>query len=527
MISLRFHHRILALPLLTALAFLLIYAMMNRATEEGSRIIERVQSEFFHALELSHGLQVDAMTIRHLLTNAVSSGNADDVDEAARFAGRVQVVLTDCQGVPLLAARLDSLSITFDEYWFLAHATTLDLMDAEHQLDVDFDTDLLDRVVLMNRRYDELRTLLDEVVAASNEALSEAMQDTRENIAGMRRRLNFISFVFITALLVMAVAAIGGIIRPVHRMSRVAQAIAGGDLHKELDYRSHDAFGELADSFRDMQAALVEDIERREEAEADLIAAQGQIIQSEKMAALGKMVAGLAHEMNSPLGTLISAADTLDRGRRLVGEKCATAGDLEELRRDPRFAKGLRALEQGVGNLTVASERVDELVSGLRAFSLLDQAEYQQMDINEGVAATLTVVDHEVPDEVEIVALAGDVPPILGYPAQLNQMLLAVVRHALGEVTPPSRIEVATAVVGGRVHITVSHDQRLHDAAALAGLFDPGFRSDRDRVRMNWGLVACAAVARRHGGVIRAESGVGRGTIYRVELPADATGARA
>ena len=68
---------------------------------------------------------------------------------------------------------------------------------------------------------------------------------------------------------------IGSIVRPVHRMGRVAQAISGGDLHTVLDYRSRDALGELADSIREMQSALISDIARREEAEADLIATQG------------------------------------------------------------------------------------------------------------------------------------------------------------------------------------------------------------------------------------------------------------
>lgn len=515
----KFNHKILLLPLLTALAFLLIFGMLTRTTRESGRTIGRIQDEFFHALELSHGLQVDAMSIRHLLTNAVTTGNPDDVEEAARFAGRIQSALASCRGVPLLAVRLDSLSVTFDEYWTLARATTTDLMDQERQLDLDFSDELLARVGLMNRRYDELRVLLDDVVMASNSALEETMQDGRSNITRMRRRMNVISIVFMAALLILAGGAIGAIIRPVQNMSKVALAIAGGDLHKDLDYRSRDALGELADSFRDMQTALIEDIDRREKAEANLIAAQGQIIQSEKMAALGKMVAGLAHEMNSPLGTLVSAADTLDRGRRLVDEKCASASDLAELREDPRFRKALRALEQGVGNLTAAAERVDELVSGLRAFSLLDQAEYQQTDVNAGVEATLTVVRHEVPEGLEIVTDLGELPPILGFPAQLNQMLLTVVRHVLGEVGGPGRIEVATAVVDDDVRITVRHEGGNRDATELRGLFDPGFRSDTDRIRMDWGLVACASVARRHGGTIEALLERDGGTVYRIELP--------
>ena len=168
--------------------------------------------------------------------------------------------------------------------------------------------------------------------------------------------MNLTSLVFLGVLVLISILVIAAVVRPVHRMSRVAQAIAGGDLGVSLEHQSKDALGELADSIRDMQASLIRDIARREKAEADLIAAQGQIIQSEKMAVLGELVAGLAHELNTPLGTLASSADVVDRSRRIIEEKCRAGADLQEVTADPRFVKAIQAIgargrrdERGLG----------------------------------------------------------------------------------------------------------------------------------------------------------------------------------
>jgi signal transduction histidine kinase len=236
------------------------------------------------------------------------------------------------------------------------------------------------------------------------------------------------------------------------------------------------------------------------------------------MAALGKLVAGLAHEMNTPLGTLASSADVADRSRRIIHERVEDA-EGERLRDDPRFLRALRALDEGVVNLKTASERIDELVTGLRSFSQLDKAEFQRTDLNDGLRATVSLLENQVPEGVELEVELGETEPILGYPAQLNQLFLGLIRHAVRDVTPPGRVRVETTMDGDSVVVTVEDTGCGYDPDELKALFNPGFGTGAGRVRMDWGLVTCHRIVDRHGGTLESRSRPGEGTTYRIAIP--------
>jgi signal transduction histidine kinase len=512
----KFKHKILLSPLLTALAFALLFGITLRASNRSSQTITRIQDEFFHALELSHDLEVDLLTIRHLLTEAVTNGNEDLLEDAIEVADRFRTTIDGCREVPALADQLGPLKVEFDAYFELARLTTLRMLDQNMELDLDFDESLYIDIGQMNSSYAELESHLAQVVDDNNDQLEAAIVKTRDGLIRSRRVMNITSILFLALLVILSIGVSASVLRPVHRMSRVAKSIAGGDLGKELEFDSKDELGELADSFRDMQAALIRDIARREQAEADLISAQGQIIQSEKMAVLGKLVAGLAHELNTPLGTLASAADVTDRSRLIIREKFSVDG---EGAADPRLQRALTALDQGVVNMTAASQRIDELVTGLRSFSQLDKAEYQLTDINEGMTATLNLAASQIPEGVEVIRELGEIEPILGYPAQLNQLFLGLIRHAVQDVEAPGTVTVTTAMGEDRVRVTVADTGCGYDKRALAALFNPGFRAETSRVRMDWGLVTCNRIVDRHGGTLNTDSEPGHGTTYRIEIP--------
>ena len=286
----KFTHRIMLGPVVAAVAFLFVFALVQAAAERSSRTIVRIQDEVFHATELSSELQIDLLRIRYLLTEAATNGNEDAVGEADRVAADFRRALASCASVPALAEMLAPVRDGFENYYDQARDTTRLMLAQAGNLSLDFDPALIAEVAEMNRRYETLSSRLDVVARDNNQALGAAIEDVRGRVSRLRWVLNTTGLVFIALLFVLGLIAVASVVRPVHRMSRVAQAISGGDLSKQLHHRSPDALGELADSIREMQASLIRDIARREQAEADLIATQGQMIQSEKMAVLGTLV---------------------------------------------------------------------------------------------------------------------------------------------------------------------------------------------------------------------------------------------
>jgi signal transduction histidine kinase len=514
----KFTHKIMLSPIVTAVAFLFIFAATQRAAERGSATIERIQDEFFHALELSHELQIDLLTIRDLLTETATNGNEDALLEADEVAANFQATVDGCRDVPVLANMLAPVAQEFQDYYDQARFTTIRMLEQVGGLDLDFDSNLFAQIREMNRRYDELSRDIGVIVDRNNAQLEEAIADTRSRISRLKWVLNLLSIVFLSLLFVLSVLVIGSIVRPVHRMSRVAQAISGGDLGQKLYHESPDALGELADSIREMQSSLIRDIARREKAEADLIAAQGQMIQSEKMAVLGKLVAGLTHELNTPLGTMAASVDIVDRSRDIIVARCQ-GGLTEDPTSDPRFGKAVTAMGRGLDSLAAATSRVHELVNGMKVFSQLDKGEVQQTDINAGLDATLDLIEHEIPDGLEIVREFGEVEPVLGYPAQLNQAFLSLVRHAVRDTKPPGTVSVRTEQVGDKVRISVRDTGCGYQPDALLALFNPSFKADTSRMRMDWEMVTSSRIIDGHHGTITAKSDPGQGTRYVVEIP--------
>jgi signal transduction histidine kinase len=514
----KFNHKIFLMPLVTALAFAVIFGLTQRAMNRSADTLGSIRDEFFHALELSHDLEKDLLTIRQLLTSAVTYADEDQVADADTVAIRFRQTVAGCRGVPRLEETLGPLQKYFDDYFEIARVTTLEMIQQDLE-DLDFQPGFLGRVELMNSRFTKINTELVEVVEKTDLELGSAIDRLGERVGRVRWIMRVTSLVFLGVLVLISVLVIAAIVRPVHRMSNVAQAIAGGNLGLALDHKSNDALGELADSIREMQSSLIRDIARREKAEADLIAAQGQIIQSEKMAVLGELVAGLAHELNTPLGTLASSIDVVERSRGIIQEKCSAGNDLAEVTADPRFQRAMQAMDKGLAGMGTASERIGDLVAALKTFSQLDKAEVQQTDINQGLTNTATLVERNLPAGVELRLELGEMTPILGYPAQLNQLFLSLMMHAVRDITSPGHVMVKTEQIADQVQITVRDSGCGYEPDALQALFKPGFRSDSSRVRMDWEMITSGSIVERHGGSLAAESVPGQGTTYVINLP--------
>lgn len=515
----KFNHKIMMMPLLAGLTFLILFIVTDRVVREGGETIARIEGEFFHGLQLSHDLEDTLLRIRHLLTEAVITGNEDLIGESEALAAHFRSVALDCRDVPLLRSSLQDVLTRFDSYFGLARRTTGALVADEQELALDFSGDLLDQVQAMNTEYRTLQEELDRLVADTNTALAGMLRDTGQRVRSMRRAMTLVSALLVLALAAISTAVVASIVRPVSRMSRVALAVAGGDLKQELHHRSDDALGELADSFREMQRSLIADIERREKAEADLLAAQGRIVQSEKMALMGQLVAGLAHELNSPLGTLTSAVDVVVRSRAKLVDQARREGVVGHLEGDPDFGRAMQAMDRGLSSVALATRRIDELVVALKSFAQLDRAEVQSVDLNEVLRNCLRLLTRNPEARSQVTEDLSPVEAVLGHPVQLNQLFFSLLRRSLRDAGRDGCLSLTTRQIGGEALVVIADSGRGYDAGELRRLFDPGFDAESGRMQMDWTMVGNARIVAEHGGRIDAHSRPGEGTRYEIRIP--------
>lgn len=268
--------------------------------------------------------------------------------------------------------------------------------------------------------------------------------------------------------------------------------------------------------------------------------AQAALVQTEKMASLGQLAAGMAHEINNPISYVANnlavlrrdvpaALEVLDRYctvreqlRSVAPEIVAEAERLEEEIDLPYIRTCLpRLFERSLDGLT----RVRDIVKNLRDFARLDEADFKEADLNAALQSTLEIARHEIKSKtIDLRTRFVELRPILCHPGKINQVFLNVLMNAIQASQLGSAIEVRTrqddpAPDGGAV-IEVQDAGCGIKPEHLSHIFDPFFTTKPVGQGTGLGLSVSYGIIRDHGGSIEVESEVGRGTLFRIRLPA-------
>ena len=166
-----------------------------------------------------------------------------------------------------------------------------------------------------------------------------------------------------------------------------------------------------------------------------------------------------------------------------------------------------------------AGDRITELVSSLKNFARLDEAEFQKADIHEGIDSTLTLVQHELKDKVEVVKEYGEIPKIFCYPNQLNQVFMNLFVNAVQAIEEKGTITIETSADDTNVYVQIADTGKGIPAEDLDRIFEPGFTTRGTGVGTGWGLSISYNIIQKHNGDITVESGVGKGTEFVISLP--------
>ncbi len=304
----------------------------------------------------------------------------------------------------------------------------------------------------------------------------------------------------LVGLVIVLVAAILGFVasrritRPLEHLSKAVRKIAKGDFDVNVAIKSSDEIGELATSFNDMADEL-------KEREASLKKAQHALLQSEKMAAVGTLSAGLAHEVKNPLSAVLGYALL---AKRKITEPDALKGYLDTIEHETR--------------------RCNEIIGNLMQFSRLEKGEHSLISVNDVIRKSVAIVDHQLSlKNVRIsVELAEDIPDISGNANQLQQVLMNLMinaQQAMGD--DGGKVGIASFLDNESVMIMVLDTGPGVDEDVAAKIFEPFYTTKSAGEGTGLGLSVTYGIIKDHGGNISVERADCGGAQFVIELPLD------
>jgi len=247
--------------------------------------------------------------------------------------------------------------------------------------------------------------------------------------------------------------------------------------------------------------------------------AQAHLVQSEKMASLGQLVAGIAHEINTPIGSINSNNDILIRSVSKMREFFNCEQCPADVREHPDVVKLMRVLEEINHNNRIACDRIINIIRSLKNFARLDEAERRRVNIHEGLDSSLILVHHQLKNRIEIVKDYGDLPEIECFPNQLNQVFMNLLVNAAQAIPRRGTLTIKTLQLGNEVQVKISDTGVGIPRENMRKIFDPGFTTKGIGVGTGLGLSICYKIIQDHRGRIAVESEVGRGTTFTITLP--------
>lgn len=253
----------------------------------------------------------------------------------------------------------------------------------------------------------------------------------------------------------------------------------------------------------------------------ELKATQAQLVQSEKMAGLGKLVAGFVHELNTPIGAINGAADVSLRSVSKIHNILTASQYLDEIENSNQLHNSLQCLKDNHDVIIAAIERMTSVTESLKSFARLDESEFQKTNIHEGLESTLTLLEYEFTGQVKIEKNYGNIPSIYCYPGELNQVFMHMLTNATQAIRGKGTISIRTFVKDGNVHVQITDTGIGILPDQKEGLFNPNFTKSGSRVKAGLGLFISYNIVNKHKGHIEVKSEVGKGSTFTVILPID------
>jgi signal transduction histidine kinase len=270
---------------------------------------------------------------------------------------------------------------------------------------------------------------------------------------------------------------------------------------------------------------------------------QTQMIQSEKMASIGQLAAGVAHEINNPTGYVSSNLKTLSDYLKEIGQLIGkyqsfieslshgksngvvdndaveTIQNIKSFEEDIDIGFLLEDIDDLIGDCREGTDRIKKIVLDLKDFAHPGEDKLQQMDINRGLESTLNVVYNELKYKATLHKNFGDIPMVNAYPQQLNQVFMNILVNAAQAIEKKGDIHIVTQKKDDSVEIEISDTGCGIDPENLSRIFDPFFTTKDVGKGTGLGMNIAYNIVKKHDGTIDVRSEPGKGTTFTIRIP--------
>ena len=357
--------------------------------------------------------------------------------------------------------------------------------------------------------------------------------------AASRIQKNIVVFVLllIFTLLITVIFASYSIVNPIKILVEATSQLKTGKFKTISKKATHelgvltDSFNEMAQSITHMKKELENKVNQLEVINKELKTTQARLVHSAKMVSLGKLVAGVAHELNNPIAAIYSNMQHLEeyikdihslmkeydeKSKKLPPEE---AKKMKQLWREKDIDFVLEDAQKIIDSAIDGAERTKKIVLGLRNFSRLDEAEKKTVDIHEGIESTLQLLHNEIKNRITVHKNYGELFPLTCYPSELNQVFMNLLSNASQAISNKGDITITTKQDGDNIIIDIQDTGCGIDEKYMDNIFDPFFTTKEVGKGTGLGLSISYNIVKKHKGDITVKSEKGKGTTFTITLP--------
>lgn len=381
----------------------------------------------------------------------------------------------------------------------------------------------------------------------NSECSYHLFNSTNDNIGEVTAKINddilllislaLVIIIFLTSLISLIIAYFVSkfltlpIIVPIKQLEQKIKSIASGDyestIHAHITLKkplmeiqslasSTNTIIEKMKNYNELLTAQYEELEAQNEelvlSKKQIQEAQTLLVQNENMASIGQLTAAITHEINTPLGAICSNAQICDMFINLLMQS-------ETIQSNDDLLNEVSQMQEANNISIMACRRVTDIIKSLKNFTRIDQAEYQETDINECIKSVLILTSNLWKRKISIHEDYGKLPIVKCFPGLLNQVFMNIIVNAIQAIEDKGDIYIKTHADDKHVYTHIRDTGSGISAKDLPKIFDSGFTTKGNGIGMGLGLSICRNIIIKHNGEIEVNSEPGKGSEFLVTIP--------